>query len=269
MITPKGWSSSGSVRIVELPYAVGWAAHHLVGAALLEQGKAEQAVQCAREPIQVKPGTRHAVFEIGRLTDWPVHLGDSNEAWESLRRLSEQLRWISTDFGEADEYRAATVAHALALNFTEFLARVQNGPNFEVVRQDREHAPRIPLYFWNEDTETQRRAFRMLLRDSTGLRAALDLLARIPNLVDRWEEWIRYQQSWVSLSPTEPQRARHPKEGIQCRPDPQSKRGPCLGSARHPWTDSRKPALARGHGLLSARPAGRAVACPTPPLRRR
>jgi hypothetical protein len=109
------------------------------------------------------------------------------------------MKWITTDFAEVDEYWVATVAHALALNFTEFLARVQNGPNFEVVRQDREHAPRIPLYFWNEDTDTQRRAFRMLLRDSTGLRASLGLLARIPNLLDRWEEWIHYQQSWVSI----------------------------------------------------------------------
>lgn len=39
----------------------------------------------------------------------------------------------------------------------------------------------------------------MLLRDSTGLRASLGLLARIPNLLDRWEEWIHYQQSWVSI----------------------------------------------------------------------
>jgi hypothetical protein len=199
LVTPAGWSLSGSKRVVELPYAIGWAAHHLVGAALLDRGGAGAAVQYALERVQVSPGARYPVFAIGRLTGWPVHGGNSYEAWGTLRRLPEHLPWISEAFGGVDDFWVAIVSHAIALNYTEFLSRVQHGPKFDVIRQDREHAPKIPLYFWNEGTEVQRRAFRLLIRDLAGLAGAMGMLASVPNLHDLWSEWIRYQQSWVSI----------------------------------------------------------------------
>jgi len=199
VVKPKGWISSGLTRVVELPYAIGWAAHHLIGAALLESGKAGEAVRFARELVQVSSDARHPVFAISRLTGWPLAIGTSNEAWGSLRRLPEKFPWVPEVFGDTEEYWIATLAHQIALNFTEFLSRVQRGPKFDTVRQDREHAPKIPLYFWTEDSDLQRRAYRMLTRDLSGLVSTMGLLLSVPNLRDLWSTWLRFQEAWISI----------------------------------------------------------------------
>jgi hypothetical protein len=199
VVKPKGWISSGMTRVVELPYAIGWAAHHLIGAALLESGKAGEAVRFARESIQVGSDARQTVFAIARLTGWPIASGTSNEAWGSLRRLPEKFPWMTEAFGDTEEYWISTIAHQIALNFTEFLSRVQCGPNFDTVRQDREHAPKIPLYFWTEDSDLQRGAYRMLIRDLPGLVSTMGLRVSIPNLRDLWSMWLRFQEAWISI----------------------------------------------------------------------
>jgi hypothetical protein len=199
VVKPKGWMSSGLTRVVELPFAIGWAAHHLVGAALLESGKPGETVLLARQLIQVGSDARQPVFAISRLTGWPVAGGDSNEAWGSLRRLPEKFPWVTVAFGDKEEYWIATIAHQIALNFTEFLSRVQRGPKFDTVREDREHAPKIPLYFWTEDSDLQRRAYRMLIRDLPGLASTMSLRVSGANLRDLWAMWLRFQEAWISI----------------------------------------------------------------------
>ena len=196
---PTDWITQGVTRLVELPNALGWAANHLVGAAFLEHGRAGLAVQCARESIEIRSGVRQRVFEFRPVTGWPLHMGDSREAWQSLRALPEHLPWLSIEFDDAEAYWVACVAHGLSLSFSEFLARVQSGPPFERVRQDREHAPRMPPYYLIEDAQIQRRAYRMLLRDVEGLRDCLGVLAQVPHLRDLWVQWIDFEQAWMNI----------------------------------------------------------------------
>jgi hypothetical protein len=199
IITPQGWSLSGPKRVVEFPYSVGWAAHRLMGAALLAQGMAAEAVALVNEKVAVSVGNRCPLLNIGRLMGWPVYGGYSNEAWESSRAFPTYFPWLTEAFGDRGEYWGAMVAHAISVSYAEFIWRVQNGPNFDIIRRDREHAPRVPLYFWVEDADVQRRAFRLVIRDAARLGAGLAILARIPNLRERWSQWIAYQQSWVSI----------------------------------------------------------------------
>jgi hypothetical protein len=142
---------------------------------------------------------RHPLITIRMLTGWPIYLGNSNEAWGFTRALPERWGWLADAFGDSDEYWVAMVAHALALNFAEFRWRLQYGPPFDVIRQDRENSPCVPPYYWHESADIQRRAFRQLTRDRVGLRENLGLLIQVPNLRDEWRQWINYQQAWVSI----------------------------------------------------------------------
>jgi hypothetical protein len=107
--------------------------------------------------------------------------------------------WITDCFGDAEEYWVAMIAHAIALNFAEFRWRLQHGPAFDVVRQDRENGPYAPLYFWLEPSDLQRRAFRLLTRDPAQMKLVLGRHAQSVDLVQHWATWIRFQQSWGSV----------------------------------------------------------------------
>jgi hypothetical protein len=182
-----------------LPYAVGWALHRLLGAALVSRSRSAEAVKLALEPIEDVDGNRRPIILRRNLTGWPVRAGDSKEAWQLARTLPTEWPWLTEVFGDSEEYWVAFVAHTLTLNFAEFLWRVGRGPPFDVVRQDREHAPNVPPSYIDEDADIQRRAVRMMIHDRGGLRATLGGLATDPGLRERWTQWISFQQSWRSI----------------------------------------------------------------------
>jgi hypothetical protein len=199
VIQPRGWSRAGQQRLVELPYAVGWALHRLLGAALASRSRSSEAVKLALEPIEAVDGNRHPIILRRNLTGWPVRHIDSIEWWRFARTLPNEWPWLTEVFGDSEEYWVAFVAHTLTLNFAEFLWRVRAGPPFDVVRRDREHAPNVPPYYIDEDSDIQRRAVRMMIRDREGLRGALGVLASDPGIRERWAQWISYQQSWRGI----------------------------------------------------------------------
>ena len=199
VIQPKGWSGSGSSRVVELPYAVGWALHRLVGAALVSQSRAADAGMLALERVVDTQGTRQPIILRRNLTGWPLLSVDSHESWEFARTLPHEWSWLAQMFGDAEEFWDAFVAHTLMLNFTEFLWRVRYGPAFEVIRPNREHGLYVPPYYIDEDPDVQRRAVRLMTRDREGLHATLGTLSEDPDLRQQWSQWITFQQSWRSL----------------------------------------------------------------------
>jgi len=198
-VAPRGWPHGGFQRLAELPLALGWAINRLVGASLLEQGRAGKAVRIALKSIDIGGDAQHPLILVRKFTGWPIYLGDSNEAWTFSKGLGQSLPWISVVFGDAEEYWVAMIAHAMALNFAEFRWRLQHGPPFDVVRQDRQSGPNVPLYFWLEASDLQRRAFRLLMRDRAQMRLALGHYSQTLDLGRHWDTWIQFQQSWLSI----------------------------------------------------------------------
>jgi len=196
---PKDWPQSGPTRVVELPRALGWAAHRLAGAALVEHGKAGEVAELAREGIRLTDEAPQPLILTPALTGWPIRGGHSREAWDCTRRWPAAFAWLIELFGDIDQYWTAMVAHSVVLNWAEFCWRLQHGPAFDEIRADREHGPTVPLYFWNEPAEVQRQAFRLVKHDAAGLRAGLGVHIQTLDLEARWRQWISFQRSWLAI----------------------------------------------------------------------
>lgn len=207
IIVPPGWPQNGYSNYVHLPRVLGWAVHRLAGAALLHQSRASDAVDLARETVAW--GEEHRlIVKTHELTGWLIVPRHSREAWEAIRHWPGRFAWLAPLFGDAQELWIAVNAHSMTLNFAEFLVRLAEGPPFEQVRQDREHGPYVPLYFWGETPEVRRRAYRLVTDDQAGLRQRLGTTST-EELRLHWGQWLDFQRAWLAIE-SDPGRDNHP-----------------------------------------------------------
>jgi hypothetical protein len=207
-----GWPQNGPASLVQLPRALGWAAHRLIGAALLLKGRAGLAVALARQSILLGDQERKLI-RAPELIGWPIGFGHSREAWETTRHWSNSFPWLNELFGP-EEYWVAMNAHVITLNFAEFLERAAHGPSFHQIRRDRQHTPNVPLHFWEEPAEVGRRAFRLVAEDARpGLRDRIGTAIHL-SLGDLWERWMAYQRGWLEIESNAAASARPPHQGL-------------------------------------------------------
>ena len=134
-------------------------------------------------------------FEI---VGWPETLGrKSTDAWSFLINLSDTWNWLKEPFGSSEEYRESLCAYYLVLNIIELVDIIAAGN--EHALQNEEVRLDVPLSFMQEDFETLRRAYRLVLVDPVQVRDIWQTKnIREERVKELWPKWIYNLESWLS-----------------------------------------------------------------------
>ncbi len=124
----EGWLRGGSVRVVEMPRALAFVYHHIVGALYLDQSRHNDAMNLLTRQVRNKYGSATGpIWKDHELMGWVDSLAhDCLNSWKYVRSLWTSRKWLGEFFhsraGFVDGYRAY-VALASAIELADFLGR--------------------------------------------------------------------------------------------------------------------------------------------------
>ncbi|MCG3149374.1 MAG: hypothetical protein PCFJNLEI_02834 [Verrucomicrobiae bacterium] len=193
------WERSGVVSLVELPNTFGYIYQGLHGALCLDTEQLDLALALAdlKTSNSYSEGTE-SLWQIHELIGWPQALGGNcTHAWKYLSARAKQWTWLSEIFGGEQQYRVGLSAYYMALSVHELAAFVAGG-NGETLKSEQQNVRMdVPLSFFEEGEEINRRAVALLLRNDVE-RLWVPFGLKRDDIRRYWPHWTRWCLSWIN-----------------------------------------------------------------------
>jgi len=195
-----GWNHAGLVILADLPKALGFVGHSLLGAMSALTAQFDLVFAMADMEIipwgQSKP-RRLALHK--ELMGWPESLGGQCvHAWKFIRSAAERWDWLPHIFGDPERFRTGLSAYYLTLSCDEFAATAVD-PNKAVIFENPQQAMLdVPLTFASEDEAVLERATEIVRRNLPALQARW-LSWGLDNITTRrlWKPWLQISHAWL------------------------------------------------------------------------
>jgi hypothetical protein len=199
ILNPKDWNRSGFTVVVELPSAGAFIYQALHGAMCLYTEQVTHAISMVRSNMKFfELNEPIPIWKNHKVMGWPTSLGgDSEDAWNALVSLPERYPWITSIFGDDEEYLAALVAYYIVLNINEYAYALK--ANQESKMEKDKMFLDIPLSFLRVSDDVKRRAYRLVLQDQIQIKNIWQSLGITDERFStHWEKWIQLCNSWLS-----------------------------------------------------------------------
>ena len=199
--SPREWPNSGLTFWVDLPDLVFFTAQVLVGSMLMVSGAIEFAYRLGAARVSSRYESESLpLFEQNRLNGWPEALGHNCEnAWNFLRSIIANWKWLSAGFGDAQEVQTGISAYYLLLGFLNFLSLAKRGELKDASDSFAlSFAVSVPLNFIFSSSEASTRGYKLLLRQAAFLNELLQKNG-IPQsqLESLWPKWVQETNRWL------------------------------------------------------------------------
>jgi hypothetical protein len=132
LANPSGWGRGGFDVVVELPAALVFVFQSLCGAACLDTGQLDQALQLgmmkltSRNDSDASPLVRRT-----DLNGWPQSLGGRGGncvvAWDFIFKGVEKWPWLSFIFVSEEDHKVALTAYYMSLHVLDLTLKIADG----------------------------------------------------------------------------------------------------------------------------------------------
>ncbi|MBF0507601.1 MAG: toll/interleukin-1 receptor domain-containing protein [Deltaproteobacteria bacterium] len=198
ILDPRGWNYTGSQTIVYFPDAIACIYQALNGAMCLQTHQLSLSAKLARIKVIKKFDNKSIpLYQRHEIVGWPTTLGREPAAiWSFLIKLSEKWNWLNEPFGSVEDYRESLCAYYLVLNIIELIDIITAGDE-HLLQNDRVRL-HIPLSFMQEDLETLRRAYHLLLVDPDQIRGIWETRnIQEEKVKELWPKWVYHLKNWL------------------------------------------------------------------------
>lgn len=199
ILNPRDWNRGGLVVVVELPSAAAFIYQALHGAMCLYTEQINHAISMIRSNMEFhNRNNRFPIWKNHTVMGWPESLGrNSGVAWSVLASLPEKYPWITTIFGDDEDYMVALVAYYIVLNINEYAYALKE--NQEAAMEKDKMRLDIPLSFLEAPDDIKRRAYRLVLQDQVQIKHIWQSLGvSDEKFSTHWDKWVKLCNSWLS-----------------------------------------------------------------------
>lgn len=194
---PKGWERSGSTVFVGVPDLILFTFQALMGALAISRHNFDAALKLAMTPLEDPYSRRDSLplFKSSWAMGWPDSMNTHcTVAWEYLKKVAKEWRWLHELFGSENDTQAAIAAYYAFLNTLDAISAIK-----AVIAGNPKSRPiTVPLSFVMNEDDVKKKA-KMLFFSDTQFLAGLFNDNGVPNeqLAAYWTDWIGECRKWV------------------------------------------------------------------------
>jgi|GEM_PF-677305 len=195
-----GWNHAGLVILADLPNALGFVGHSLLGAMSALTAQFDLVFAMAdMEIVRWGESTPRRLALDREVVGSPESLGGNwVHAWKFISSAAERWSWLPHIFGDSQRFRTGLSAYYLTLSCDEFAATAADPAKRAVFEKAQQVTLDVPLTFASEEQAVLERATEIVRRNLPALQARW-LSWGLDDTTTRrlWKPWMQISHAWL------------------------------------------------------------------------